>query len=304
MFQREVTTVINREACIGCGRCVKVCPSDTLAMEGEKAVIVGDSSLGCDHCRAVCPADAVEVGFADIEAIRPKTFPVETAFQAFGKADTAALFQLMASRRSCRDFDSEQSVPLAELEDLVRFGMTAPSATNNQLWHFSILPDRKSVLALGERCLQFFEKLNRLSEKRSARLFSKLFMKDTLGQYFEGYHDRVQEAIDDFKKNGRDRLFHGAPAAILVSSKPGGSMPHDDCLLATQNMLLAAHAMGYGTCLIGFVVEALKNDKTIQDFLDIPRREKIYAVIAVGKSKEKYKTIAGRRAITPRVIRK
>ena len=57
-----------------------------------------------------------------------------------------------------------------------------------------------------------------------------------------------------------DRLFHGAAAAILVTGRRQASCPAEDALLATQNILLAAHAMGLGSCLIGFAVEAMRRD--------------------------------------------
>ncbi|MCU0580898.1 MAG: nitroreductase family protein, partial [Syntrophales bacterium] len=93
-----------------------------------------------------------------------------------------------------------------------------------------------------------------------------------------------------------DRVFHGAPSGIIVSSSPGASCPAEDALLATQSILLGAHSMGLGTCLIGFAVEAIKRDPAIQNFLEIPQEETVYSVIAIGYPAFKYHSIAGRRA--------
>ncbi|MBM4372879.1 MAG: nitroreductase family protein, partial [Deltaproteobacteria bacterium] len=92
-------------------------------------------------------------------------------------------------------------------------------------------------------------------------------------------------------------------AVILVGSSPGASCPAEDALLASQNILLAAHAMGYGTCLIGFVVEAMRSDPRIARVLGIPREERVHAVIALGRSAERYRRAAGRRKVVPRVFR-
>jgi nitroreductase len=51
-------------------------------------------------------------------------------------------------------------------------------------------------------------------------------------------------------------------------------------LLAAQHMLLGAHALGLGTCLIGFAVSAMAHEPRLKDFLGIHRSESIYAVIA------------------------
>ncbi|TVM29020.1 nitroreductase family protein, partial [Oceanidesulfovibrio marinus] len=59
-------------------------------------------------------------------------------------------------------------------------------------------------------------------------------------------------------EQGVDRLFRGAPAAILVGVSTGAGCQQEDCLRATQNMILGAHALGLGTCLIGYAVAAMK----------------------------------------------
>ena len=101
---------------------------------------------------------------------------------------------------------------------------------------------------------------------------------------------------------GRDRLLHGATAVVAVASAPDASCPSDDCHLATQNILLAAHAMGLGTCLIGFAVEAMRYDKRVQDSLGIPRRDRVASVIALGYPAIRYQRPTGRRNVKPRTV--
>lgn len=74
----------------------------------------------------------------------------------------------------------------------------------------------------------------------------------------------------------------------------------EDAMLATQNILLAAHAMGLGSCLIGFAVEAMQNDPSIQRYLKMPDEEKVIAVVALGYPDETYQTLTGRKRIVPR----
>jgi nitroreductase len=130
------------------------------------------------------------------------------------------------------------------LDDLVKIGITAPSGTNCQSWTFTILPTRQAVMNLAEHIAAFFRKLNRMSEKRYLTGFLKLIGKPELDEYYREYHDSVEETLADWNASGIDRLFHGATAAIVVGSRPGASCPAEDALLATQNMLLAAHSMG------------------------------------------------------------
>jgi nitroreductase len=121
-------------------------------------------------------------------------------------------------------------------------------------------------------------------------------MQDKLGHYYRRYHAQVEEALRQWGEAGRDRLFHGATAAILVGTETGASCPREDALLAAQNIALAAHAMGIGTCLVGFAVEAMRRDRSIQRSLGIPETEDIHAVIALGKPAVTYLRPAGRKA--------
>ena len=130
MVDRAVATVIDRERCIGCGECVRLCPSQTLEMQDGKAAVTGARSLGCGHCAAVCPVEAVRVEGLDPHGYRFHTFDCRTDWMPYGAFDAGELVRLMASRRSCRSFDP-RNVERTLLEDLVRIGATAPSGTNS-----------------------------------------------------------------------------------------------------------------------------------------------------------------------------
>ena len=299
MIDRKVTTVIDAEKCIGCELCVKVCPSNTISMQDDKARVTGERSLQCGHCMAVCPVAAVRVDAIDAQSLAFNSFELKSRWLAPGDFDTAHLVQLMASRRSCRNY-TDQGVERTLLEDMVKIGTTAPSGTNSQKWTFTILPNRAAVDAFGQRIGAFFKKLNQLAENRLVCKALKLIGKPALDNYYRDYYQSVAEALQEWELYGRDRLFHGAPAVIVVATQPGASCPTEDALLATQNMLLAAHSMGLGTCLIGFAVEAMNKDAGIQQFLKIPAEETICSVIAIGYPDEDYEGLTGRKKVLMR----
>ncbi len=303
MIDRSVSTVIDANKCTGCGLCIQVCPSGTISLQGDKAVVTGDLSLSCGHCAAVCPADAITVHAVDPEASRYATFSADPRWLPPGEFNTAQLVRLMASRRSCRNFKNEP-VERPLLDDLVKIGTTAPSGTNSQMWTFTILPDRESVVAFGDQVALFFKHINKLAENVFLRNALRLIGKAELADYYRDYHRSVSEALTEREKNGRDRLFHGATAAIVVGSKPGGSTPKEDALLATQNILLAAHSMGLGTCLIGFAAIPLIKGIRTKRFLGIPDDEHVHAVIALGHPDERYLKAAGRKKAISRYFEK
>lgn len=290
---------IDRDLCSGCGVCEAVCPTDTIVLTEGKATASGEQCISCGHCAAVCPQAAIRVAAIDEELSRYKTFTAEKQWLPPGNYNTSLLVQLMASRRSCRHF-IDRPVERAVLEDLMKIGITAPSGTNSQLWTFTILPTRKAVKALAGHVSSFFERLNTTAEKTLLRSFLKLIGKGELDAYYRGYYRMVKEALEEWHKSGKDRLFHGSTAVIIVGSEPGASCPAEDALLATQNILLAAHSMGLGSCLIGFAVVAMKRDPSIQRAIGIPAEEEVHAVISLGYSDEVYQQIAGRKKVKPR----
>ncbi len=295
----KVTVVIDKERCIGCGACVRDCPVEALGMMEGKACVTGAESLGCGHCAAVCPTDAITVGAIDEGQWRFETFTMEPTWLPWGEGDTAALVRLMASRRSCRSYRDEP-VPREMLADLVKIATTAPSGTNSQKWTFTILPARRDVLFLGERVAAFFDRLNRLSESALLRGALRLVGRPELARYHERLYPTIKKGLEEWRQEGKDLLFRGASAVICVGEAPGASTGYDDALLATQNILLGAHTMGLGTCLIGFASGAMSKDASIQKALGIPPKEKVRAVIALGWPACKYLRVTGRAKVRPR----
>jgi nitroreductase len=263
-------------------------------MKDGKAVVSGHRSLGCGHCAAVCPTGAVTVGSIDPAVQQYASFKFDNRWLPPGSFEIGRLVQLMGSRRSCRNF---AEIPVARdiLEDLIKVGVLAPSGTNSQKWTFTLLPHRNMVVALGRRIADYFRYLNRMAEKAWLRHLMKLIAKPQLDDYFRQHYQTVKDALKLYDTQGIDLLFHGAPALIIVGSAPGASCPAEDALLATQNILLAAHALGIGTCLIGFAVAAMANQPEIKQRLGIPKDETIHAAIALGYPEETYQRCAGRR---------
>ncbi len=50
---------VDHDTCIGCTKCVKVCPSGAITMVDKKAVINPALCLSCGKCAEVCPTQAI-----------------------------------------------------------------------------------------------------------------------------------------------------------------------------------------------------------------------------------------------------
>ncbi len=57
-----VTLELDADVCVGCGKCVEVCPHAVFVVEDRVARIVDlDACMECGACAGNCPAEAISV---------------------------------------------------------------------------------------------------------------------------------------------------------------------------------------------------------------------------------------------------
>ena len=61
---------IDEPRCIGCSRCMKICPTEAIRISGGKASIQEHRCIDCGKCYEVCPAQAVSIKDDDFEAFK------------------------------------------------------------------------------------------------------------------------------------------------------------------------------------------------------------------------------------------
>ncbi|MFP5258962.1 MAG: nitroreductase family protein [Acidobacteriota bacterium] len=277
----ELLPRIDPLACIGCGVCAQVCPSGVLTLVDGRVQVAQDGCIGCGHCAAVCPAEAARAPQGDGWAENYGVIEPTGAVIPPGAFPAGQLVDLLRSRRSCRRFqDKPVSGPM--LEDLLRAAVTAPSGTNSQAWTFTVLTSRSAVVGLGQAVAGFFARLNKLAANPFLRRAYTCIGRPELTRYYREHYDSVAAALVDWERNHTDRLFHGATAVVVVGSRPEASCPAEDAVLAAGNLLLAAHCLGLGSCLIGYAVEAMRHDRRVKEAAGVPRAETVHAVVALG----------------------
>ena len=173
--------VVNEEKCIGCGLCVKDCPSSYLRVENGKVHTNSGGCLECGHCYAICPQGAITMTNYECrdEAAVPMTeIPAETLLNA------------MRSRRTVRQF-TDQPVEQEKIRKILEAGRYSPTGGNAQNVSYTILGSRqKDAEAV---CVDLFRKATSLPGK------------------FTSIAERFN-ITDDF-------FFKGAPLVILVTSR-------------------------------------------------------------------------------------
>lgn len=272
--------------CIACGACVDVCPARVFVKaEGVRAARPGGCIL-CGHCVAVCPVDAVEHnGFDDQE------FPPMPTDASVG---VDALVSFLRSRRSVREF-REKDVPREVLEKLLDIARYAPTASNAQDVRFIVITDRQKMLALSHRVTGWVPLLLKLAQVPGVLAWaSRAWGRKRL----EGYLASAEGFAETIRAGG-DPIFYGAPALIITHAYKKNAFGIENSAYATYHIALAAHSMGLGTCMIGFLTTASRYDPAVRRLVGIPKGHHMTTALVVGYPMHRYRRLVPRRQ--PRV---
>jgi nitroreductase len=139
------------------------------------------------------------------------------------------------TRRSIREY-TQQAVPDELVQELLAAAMQAPSAGNQQPWHFIIVTERDQLHALAD--------------------------------------------VLPFGKS-----LQSAPLGIAVCADLKSARYPDywvqDCSAATQNLLLAAHALGLGAVWLG-VFPLEERVAGVKQILGLPGQVVPLCIVALG----------------------
>jgi nitroreductase len=189
----------------------------------------------------------------------------------------------MKERRSARAF-LDKPVPRELINDIIQCAGLAPSAINLQPWEFMVIYGEEK-----DRLVRHLKKVHSeqhvscgpgtsdpLPERFAGR--SRRASKD-----LEVYIEEMGMSFNGFIEEG-SCSFYGAPIGIIVTmDRLFPPIRYLDIGLSVSYLLLAAHAKGLATCLIGLITAYTED---ISDTLDIPKNKEILLGIALGYADE------------------
>jgi nitroreductase len=165
------------------------------------------------------------------------------------------IFETILARRSVRAYASNE-LDRNTIQTLLEAAVRAPTAMHEEPWAFVVVQNKQVLKQLSDRAKPLF--IERLHRSHQA-----------------GVHTLDTFSSPDFN------IFHDAGTLIVICAKSSGPFVEADCWLAAENMMLAACAIGLGSCVIGSSVEAL-NTPEVKAKLDIPGEFNAVAPIIVG----------------------
>jgi nitroreductase len=179
----------------------------------------------------------------------------------------ADLLTVMHSQRACRRFDPDGKVPDSDIERMLAAAVHAPSAENTQPWRFIVVRDDATRADLASWWTETWT-------SGGAEHARQIITSDALYADLENAMSAVG--------------FAAAPVVVVVcvdDQQVQEVHAASSIYPAVQNLLLAANALGYGSCLTTGLT-TFGQDK-VRERLQLPGTLTPLAAVYIGRAANK-----------------
>ncbi|OGI29315.1 MAG: hypothetical protein A2287_02815 [Candidatus Melainabacteria bacterium RIFOXYA12_FULL_32_12] len=186
------------------------------------------------------------------------------------------LFEAIETRLSIRRFKPD--IPaLEDINTIINAARLAPSSSNAQMWHYVVIYDSEIKARMKQAIIDSYNEIKEWEEAK-------------------GFEDR----IESYKEYST--FFTDASVNIAVLMEPKESVisdlmkkkgfskeeierrrPHPELLsigASIENLSLAAHALGYGTCWLTAPLYAYKK---LEEILNVKPPYELVSLLCLGK---------------------
>ncbi len=258
---------VDQEKCNRDRICVDECPTHIIFMESEGGYPIpaqgfNDYCLKCGHCVCVCPTGALSLDW-----LRPEDCtPIKNELSVTPEQAE----QFLRGRRSIRVFKNKK-VPRTVLEKLLEIACCAPSAKNQQPWHWVVVQEPADVRRLAGMVIDWM----RMIIQNSPEAAELMGLTRTVAAWDKGF----------------ESICRGAPHVIVAHADKSWAFGSEDCALALSLLDLYAKSIGLGACWGGYFYKAVNAHAPLFEALGLPSSHLAFGAIMVGYPKFEYHRI-------------
>lgn len=184
-------------------------------------------------------------------------------------------FEVLTTRKTIRKY-KEDIPPVSDIHRIIDAGRLAPSATNSQNWEFIAIYQQETKKAMFNAVTEMYDEISKLkiTEENKNKL--------NMYKYYSGFFVKAPVVIAIVEKERTSFVTNilkenKYPEEEISLMRPNSSLLSIGA--AIENMSLAAHALGYGTCWLCAPIVAYKKFKKI---LNLDEKSKIVSLLTVG----------------------
>lgn len=191
---------------------------------------------------------------------------------AFLSPEFETFMKVIRGRRSIRKY-KDKAVPKEVIDALLDAARLAPTGENYQPWEFIVITDKKIITELGL-----------IGAQASGRRFLQEYLRGDLEKRFAAVPPEKRERIIKKLIEGRVSGFVAdAPLVIAVCSVGYAGVDNaPDCAAATENLLLAAHALGLGGCWVIASTKDARDLRRVKELLHVPNQVHVPYILPIG----------------------
>jgi nitroreductase/NAD-dependent dihydropyrimidine dehydrogenase PreA subunit len=282
---KQEASYIVKEICSKCGLCAAVCPSGIIEADQQSDYTICAARqhlcIACGHCMAICSSKAIHIKGLDYERdffALPEDTPADKEF-----------YRLLTSRRSVRVFQPKP-VPQELLERIVAAASLAPMAFTPHKTEVTVIAGREIIEKSLPLLSEFYTNFIKWFKNPFIRMMMKSKMPlETFNTLRQHLVPLLEARLPIMQQAGKDIFTRGAPAMLLFHADHASQNHTEDGHIAATYALLAAHALGLGAVIIGYLPPAINKEAKIRAYFQIPPQNEAVSCVVVGYAKYRYK---------------
>jgi nitroreductase/NAD-dependent dihydropyrimidine dehydrogenase PreA subunit len=262
--------VVEKDKCIGCGSCVKICHEHCMALVDDTVRINYEFCSTCTQCIAICPEQALSWDHVPPVAYDETRLP-----------SPEQLKELFKERRTIRFF-KKSKMDRTLLEEIVRYGIYAPTHSFN--FRAVVVDDEEIIELLDEVLMRFTSRLYNLLYK--PKIVYNLIRR--MAPAYESEYAKVKPKLENALEKGR--AFHSPPVALVfVVGDKRIPLSEASAQYALYNMNLYAQVKGVGSRNLVGNQMILNRSKAVRKRLGLEKHERIFGTLGLGYPAVKFR---------------
>jgi nitroreductase len=229
---------------------------------------------------AVCPTEALQVptlASDDFDRLAPR---------AFGYPE---FFDFLRSRRSVRVF-TDDGVEREMIDRILAAAATAPMGFPPHTTEVAVIDRRLEIDHLIGALVTHYDRMISAFSSPIGRAVVRLSAgAETYAVLRDHVIDVAKRANEAYRRDGSDRYTYGAPAVMLFHADRHGISYEENAHLVCHHAMLAAHALGLGTTIIGMIPPVVDRSPELRRRYGIPADHRVLTSLILGHPRYRYR---------------